>query len=523
MFIFREQRENMLWKKALIVVAAILTINVILALIILPLNVQIDDMLSKATAADNTSSVLYQKSKDDKTVKIIETPAETVLNSLISKLPPVDGFTMQGKVNEQVVSSSLDERCATPTATISPVYGRSVSYSASDKLAGVSMQVNAYPAGQGAKYTEELLGRVAKCTNVKVFNHNLGYATESFSIDDNGVTDGVGGEGRTTIFRVGDVVGVVSVRSVDKTLAETLSKTWYTNWGTILTTEVCPQQLSTTVDASRSVFDANYNNGWLHRETVTLDDARSLVSSIIMQEKLPQTSFFLPATETQTLLPTQPLNTSPLLEVVKYPDSLKPVFPENKPTVPAVPKFPEEPKTFTTEPVITNDEVGPGCGWKFTGQVAPVSDSSKKKTNEITDVRIAAADKLMVSRSSLWSSRFQYGKDYKEYAAYAEIYNNWVKAANKAISKAWWDAYDQSLVAYQDSTIAYIEAYAKWKIANPTCIAPENTIPIVNPTPVPSTTPVQTPTTTLAPGCPTPPKAPIRPVEPTIARPELLP
>lgn len=504
------------WKILGFTAGAIVIINVLLAAILLPFNLGFNAMLDENTT-DNTSTVLYKEKADTPTVGTPKVLAETIIEELINKTPTVEGWTIQGGVNTTPVSTALDLTCATPANTVSPAYSRNLSYTNGNPSSGLSVQVNAYNAGQGAKATEEIIKKAENCSEVTISNKNLGYATESFTIEDKGSRDGSGGEGKTVVFRVGDVVGVTAVRGADKTVVDALSKNWYANWGDILTTDICPQQLSTLADASRSPFNSEYKEGWLHRETVTLDDARSLVADIVGRIVLQQniSSGQTSVQDSKALVPSEPLNTSPILEIVKHPETVKVTLPENKPLKPGVPVFPQAPSTFTTEPIVLNDETGPGCGWAFTGQTSPVKDTSKEKENKILDARIAAADKLMEAKSLWWSDKYEYGKAYKVYASQAEVYNNWVKEANKAISKAWWEAYDQSLITYQDKVIAYIEEYTKWKAANPKCSAPEN---VISSTPAPTTGPV-----TQDPNCPTPPKAPVRPAQPTIPKPELMP
>lgn len=506
------------FKTVFFAVGGMILVNLFIFALILPLNINTNQMLQQAKQADNTDTVLHDTVPEVTSSESVETTAEKTLKILNENIPTLDGWTLQGVPTTSPLSYSVDLRCPVPASTVSPVYSMNSSYSyQGNPNTGMLIKLDAYSAGEGGKATEELIAKAEKCENIDLYNRNLGYAAESFGIDDNGAREVSGGEGRTVVFRVGDVVGSVSIRGADKALVEQIAAQWYSRWPEILTVDICPQQLSTSTDALRASFNPSSNSSeWLHRETVSLDDSRALAASISGRILLISSIPLLNGTPEQSkaIVPEEPLNTSPLLELVKYPDSLNVTLPADKPNKPGVPAFPKPPEVLTTEPIKIYDEVGPGCGWAFTGQVNPEKNETQEQENKILDARIAAADKLMEAKTLWWFQRYEYGQEYKTYSAFAEKYNTWIKEANKVISKAWWDAYTASLIGYQDRVVAYIEEYASWKTANPGCAAPENNIGLLS-----SPEPLQS----LTPGCPSPPKPPVRPAEPTIPKPEFMP
>lgn len=433
-------------------------------------------------------------------------PALAVLDTLAAAAPTPDGWSLQGRTSARQLGTILDQRCAPADDPVAATVARSRSYAAPGTLSGASVQVLAYPAGLGAKITDQLRTRTKACAHTSIADDDLGWGAESFIIRDNGGRDGSGASGRTVVFRIGDVVGVVAVRSGNAgSLAPQWAADWYATWGSVLTQEICPQQTSTTADADRSPLSSTYQGGWLKRDTIQLDDARRAAADtagqILIRSKV--------GAGKDITLPEQALNyAAPLAEIPDYPSTLTVSLPGAKPTKPAAPKFPAAPTTLTTAAFRVADPQGPGCGWAFTGQPMPEFKDAQS-TREAEGARIKAAADLAAARTQWWADRLAYATDYAAYAKQADTWNSWANQARQAIAATWWASYDTSVRAYSDAQIAYIAAMAQWKQNG--CETP--TAP-TSPTPAPTVTAQPS-----SPSCAVAPAAPSAPVEPALPRP----
>lgn len=233
--------------------------------------------------------------------------------------------------------------------------------------------------------------------------------------------------------------------------------------------------------------------GWLQSEAVTFDG-----------QAPPRVDDLRPADVT---LPTPP----------PYPHS-----PERLPNPPQQPKAvlaPEYPPVVINVPLRVPDPVGPGCGWAFTGMIAPPEDPPQWKT-DAEKSRTQAKEQLKAAVSD-------YHKKLKIYerakADFDQLNPAWERYAEKVkeIDDAWrqqgerWTNYDKALEEWRKAKQAYDKFVAEQRKQQADyerqmreCQAPQ---PIPQPEPLPSDgepsddlpTPVPTPTPTVA--CPTRP------------------
>ncbi len=176
-----------------------------------------------------------------------------------------------------------------------------------------------------------------------------------------------------------------------------------------------------------------------------------------------------------------------------------PVWPPALPTAVASPQAPLPPgpqPTATMIPIQQRDDVGPGCGWAFTGQAAPVVDDAVLiATREATISQ--AQNNLDVLQNqwgqsvvAYWAAAAQYDLAAAAFRAYATQVSS-VAAQWQQITDAR-NAYATSLTAYQQAQAdlaAYLAARATAQAAYDLAVAACAAAPTpVATTPTPATT-----------------------------------
>lgn len=391
-------------------------------------------------------------------------PALSVLDQLINAAPAQGSWEQTGVVSAASAPLLTGDRC-TRADSPTPVAARSQSYA----LPGVQrsradVEVRSYAAGLGAAATHALRDHVKTCVGLELSGADLGFATESFTIDNIAAR---ASSARTLILRVGDLVGIITVHGPKLTDANLWGPAWYQTWAEIVTVDVCPGQNSTLADAARTPASKRYAGGWKHIETVALDPIRAAAADraghALVRNVAPPTTNILALPET-ALKPTK------LLKLAIYPKTLPVKLPTGRPAEPVAPVFPDAPAvTATTTTSITRDPIGPGCGWILNGQVAPPFTDSNAASDSVAAQADALAD-LGQARSDWWVDRYRYTQAFTTFTAQAARWNAWVRSTEPTIAAGWWVAYDAATIAYAEQQVVYVEAYAAWsagKAANP--------------------------------------------------------
>jgi hypothetical protein len=197
-------------------------------------------------------------------------------------------------------------------------------------------------------------------------------------------------------------------------------------------------------------------------------------------------------------------------------------------------------------PSRLDDPKGPGCGWAFTGQLAPPYDAANEATIARARAEQAQTDLVIKQQTwqsdlvSYWEAAPVYEQQAQVFAAYAASVNQ-VALAWDTITRAR-DTYAAQVAAYDAAASARVQffndqaaAQAAYDAAIASCAA-FTASPSPTPTPTPSDslspsptdTATPTPTVTLPPGCPptvppilsqVPPTLPPIPVPPPDPRP----
>jgi hypothetical protein len=419
------------------------------------------------------------------TVEWSKTPAAEAIRATIAAVP--QEWPRRG---EQLSS-------VTPPFPLScNVGGVQSAYSVSQQYNnGTTVALATYTAGTGALAFKTQREKSSSCVenNTAVSNvDESGIGSEAFTIR----VSRAGATSQTTVFRRGDVIGFVLVdggasadpsRVVDGILAKSMGGQ-------------CVNENSTTDDAKRTLWSGETFTGLLV-ETDASIEAWKIPSPPTSASYKPTP---IPAGIDQVIAVTMP-------DVPDYP--VWPKLPDEKKT-PELPKSPEVSHP-TSKTVLTriSDNKGPGCGWSFTGTVAPTFNESDIKASN--DSIISAAQQELEAGAAAWStSVLSYWESIDAYTKSLEEYEKFRTEVIK-VDEAWnpihdqWKSYYTSLANYEnevkarDAFIArQSKAQKSYDAAVQACNVPEPT-----PTPTPTVRPTQSPSP--APTTPAPKPTPV--------------
>lgn len=392
------------------------------------------------------------------------------------------------------------------------VGGIQSSYSVSQQYNnGTTVALATYTAGTGALAFKTQREESSSCveSNTAVSNvDESDIGSEAFTIQ---VRRG-GATSQTTVFRRGDIIGFVLVdggasaapsRVVDGILVTAMGGQ-------------CVNENSTTDDAKRTLWSGETFTGLLIEKDASIE-AWKLPSPPTSASYKPTP---LPASVDQVIAVTMP-------DVPDYP--VWPKLPEEKKT-PELPKSPES--THPTSKTVLNrisDDKGPGCGWTFTGTVAPTFNESEVKTSN--DSIINAAQQELESGADAWSkSVLTYWESIDAYTKSLEEYETFRTEVIK-VDEAWnpihdqWKTYYTNLANYENEVKAREAFIARqsgaqrsYDAAVAACNVPE---PTPTPRPTQSNSPTPTPTPTAPKPTPVPTTTPTAPVVGSTAAPEM--
>lgn len=420
------------------------------------------------------------------TVEWSATPAAEVIRTTINGIPK--DWTRRG---EQLSS-------VTPPFPLScNVGGVQSSYSVSQQYNnGTTIALASYTAGTGALAFKTQRDKSGSCVenNTAVSNvaeSNIG--AEAFTIQ---VRRG-GATSQTTVFRRGDIIGYVLVDGgasaasagvVDGIMSDAMGNQ-------------CINEGSTVGDAQRTLWSGEPFTGLLVDTNASIESWK--IPSLPTGASYKETP--LPAKLDQVVAVTMP-------EVPDYP--VWPKLPDAK-KAPELPKSPESRhETSKTVQTRVTDDKGPGCGWAFTGTVAPVFNESEINASNETIINTAKAE--LEKGAAAWSkSVLAYWEDIDKYTKSLKDYEQF-RADVIKVSEAWnpiheqWKTYDTQKANYdnevkaRDAFIArQNEAKKSYEDAVKVCNAPEPTA-----TPSPTKTVPPAPTATPTPPAPVPTPTP---------------
>lgn len=424
-------------------------------------------------------------------------PAETALGQVISTGLPALATWDISEVSTSVAAASFGFGCD-PRDGLAPVAARSKSFARPDGTATVSVSVRAYPAGGGAVALDGMAAAATDCADAY-----LDYVPST--VDDLGVDREQIASDRVAalVWRRGDVLVSASVTAnrragdpgayadsfalLDEALAGAL-------------TDVCLDPAAGAEEAARSPYlDRSTYAGRFATETVERPDSK--VKSAEKRSKFP----VVPDPAPQVKVPTiTDLPVVPSPAPTQGPNRLP--APAPSPTLPTAPAEP----TLTAEVSYgVEDPEGPGCGWAFTAQTAPVFDSAAAQADY--DKAVAKAQARLDADWRTWQkAKIGYYKAYDSYLKTARTYRAYARQVEEA--RTAWAAietaranYYAAVAAWQvtvdvrDAFLADLAAAKTEYAADKAACKAAPTTPATStatPTPTSPTTPGQTPTPT---------------------------
>jgi hypothetical protein len=425
------------------------------------------------------------------TAALVQTPAEEVvigtLSATIRGWTPAAGLTWSA-------GTPFDEECDRPEETDATVAASRV-YTADGRQ--VILTVAAYPAGLGPVALAgwgEVLG---ECSGPVGRVIDVGPGTESVTAWIR-PTEGRPGAA-VLIWRRGDVLASVALPTSDPDgLAERAADVDPVLLAVLR--DRCADISSRLADAARSPYvDRTAFTGRTVDVSVTVPPVAEPTPP---PEITPAPPGYSPAPLPSVSFPTRPA---------------EPVWPADLPTPvgsPVPPASPSPAPVATVVPSRAEDPSGPGCGWAFTGMVAPPYDAALEA--ELARQRVEQAQGLLLAEQAQWQE-FLVGywaqvPFYEEQAALFSAY-----AAEVAEVAAAWDlivdqreAYDEAVEAYNAAVIArdaFLAEQAAARVAYETALAACQATASPTPTPTPTPTPSPTSTDPFAP-TPTPTPTP---------------
>lgn len=373
--------------------------------------------------------------------QVVDMPAARVLDDVVAKVGATDVLKgwKPGRDGAEVEVPPVEVKCFAKGAP-APVTARTRGWvrgsvnSSGLAVDSVMWSVRAYGAGQGSAWVQHLRDTATACGVGVYAMPGLGVEAVTFT----------SGQVSTLVWRRGDVVSTFGYQhnhqpGAPSTVAVEANKVDQIIKGAL--SGVCADTESTFgSDAGRSPYVSAATYSGLFRERrYPVDEA---------------------VTEPPVGWEFGGGRTVKAVEPAAEPDDLaeKPSgeVPVSMPDVvdrPTKPSKPDKPGTeFGVKEQIV-DVTGPGCGWSFTAQIAPVFDKTvaKKTFEDAVGVERAEAE-------SAWTAWFpaagRYKDAYEQYAAQVEDYNTYVTEV-RAVSDMW--------ALINDARAAYEEAEALYQ------------------------------------------------------------
>jgi len=434
-------------------------------------------------------------------VALLSSPAQTAVSTVLAGTAPT-GWTPAGAL-AWTGGTPFDAPCGRPTVDAALSGARVYDLGRSQ----VVLTVSAYTAGSGAVAMVSWAARLTQCTSASVsVSPASGPSTDAFV-----ATLWSGGASASALFwRRGDVIAIVATTSSSRSGLTALATAADPPLVAALT-GVCANLASTVADAARSP--------WVERDQFTGLTAPVTVSATPSPTPV--------APQGVTPLP-DPWTPSPLPSVSYPVRPADPVYPVDLPTAVGspVPPSPLAPApSVSVVPSRLDDPVGPGCGWAFTGQLAPPYDAASEAQVALGRVTQAQQD-LSAAQQAWQASIVGYWQSVGDYQAQAAGYVAY-QAAVRRVAQVW-DVISAQRQAYADAVTAYNlaaaarqqflldQASAQTAYDQAVAACQSGTVPTGTPTPTDTALPVPTdvPTDTAAPlpsdvptvaaGCPPP-------------------
>jgi hypothetical protein len=360
------------------------------------------------------------------------------------------------------------------------------------------LAVDVYISGAGAGAFKAIMNGVQSCPERGAWVSQWAVNTVGVEGAMVTVTRQNGRKTSTVYWREGDVVFKLSGGNTANLVsqAETVNKNTRKSL-----TEVCSDTKSSKRDASRSPWLGNYKQ-------------HSAVYTIALNAVPEPQPTDLTVPYVSQLAPPLTINT-----VTRPTPPGEPFWPDGLPKEPATPVKPSPPGdqvTWKEVHVQAEDVTGPGCGWVFTGQTAPVYD--REKTAADLETKTLAAEEWVRGKQTEWVAAMnEYYVQWAEYEKDAKKWNKYARKVTKTtaawnVIRADQERYAAELVKYNTAVAAkgvfltqqatakqfYADTFVYCANRPDSTPAPTVTAP-APPKPKPSVTNPTTPTPTVTP------------------------
>ena len=307
---------------------------------------------------------------------------------------------------------------------------------------------------------------------------------------------------RSLWVRYGDIVGLVSIRGNYRYSVDQIVNDWIKNWDSLLSTKICANINSTIKDSTRSPLSGNYL-GWLQNQQATMSAEEASSADIHGQQLVSDAATSMGNSDYS--LPDKAIDVPKIVKLLDYSGSSTLNLPLSRPASPTPkPIFPAKPTGITISG-LTQDPIGPGCGWALTAETPPTF-ANQNASSKMQALLLQGKTKLISDESQWWLDRWRYKQSMQSYTQTVDTWNAWATQANTTIAQALWADYDNQMLNYNKSMADFDVAHQNWVNS---CSQGSSTA-TDSPSPTPSSTNITT--------CGVEPIKPVAPTEPSVPR-----
>lgn len=376
-------------------------------------------------------------------------PAQQVVSSIMSKtFSAVKGWD-GGQPNVSTPNSIFSWVCGDIKGKNLPypMVANVKSYSHSGRKNMATVLAYAYGAGAGKTAVEKLKEQASSCKGGSA-------GITSSQVPQSGANGGFtayyssgGNRINVNVWALGDVV--LTVASNSSSTLSALSNE-YDSYARGLLSPLCLSLKDSTSDVTRNPYvSGDAYTGWNKGRVVNLNRNIPGLNPgyISLDEPIKGKGYALgnvpgeKAVPMVTHIPAETLS----YEKVSVPEPPLEPYPRILPKAVDEPK--DKPKAIKVPEVSTTvaervkDAQGPGCGWAFTGQSAPLFDDTKEK-KAADDREAQAQSKLQGDQTSYYGDVADYVLAYEDYARSVYLYEDYSKKVDK-VRDQWQDITDK--------------------------------------------------------------------------------
>ena len=308
----------------------------------------------------------------------------------------------------------------------------------------VTVSARAFPAGGGAVALGGLISAVVACEEATATIPEMAVGIQSIQVTARQMT--------AVVWRRGDVLMVATVQAEGRAGPAQPFAPMLTRYDRVLhkaLAGVCPDERSEPSDGVRSPYLNRAKFVGLAQDTRVVRDRSP--HQVTAEDRTFDPVVPIPAPDLSlTEVGTRPA--APVPAPTTGPTRLP--APRTAPTAPVAPV---PAKRAQKVPRMVADPVGPGCGWAFTGQVAPRFDRSAADAAYRAAVETAKRD-LTAAWNRWQNAKLAYYGAYATHLAEVEQYNGYAEQVHKIAAS--WAVIEEARAAYAAALADYEAAVA---------------------------------------------------------------